>query len=166
MKVVKPRSEFLSNYEVLRHLKGIQKKNNWVFSDKDKKESNKRHRDFGGVNLEMVVKDSLQYLESSPCGVIGSIDSFKQLMIFLNQFELMKAEKLQIVNTLPRSMVLLYALVEECDQRFSEAESELIIEKINELYPVEEEAEGEEDGEEAEEAEEVEGEDVEAEADN
>lgn len=147
MKVLKARDEFLSNYEVLRHLKGIQKKNGWVFSDTDKKDPKKRHRDFGGVNLEMVVKDSLQYLESSPCNDIGPIDKFRELVVFLNQFELMKAEKLQIVNTLPRSMVLLYALVEECDQRFSETDTELIIDKINELFPLADQEEIEQDEE-------------------
>ena len=69
-------------------------------------------------------------------------------MEFLNQFELMKVEKLQIVNSLPRSLVVLYALVEECEDRFGEETSESIIEKINELFPIQEEEEEEEAGEE------------------
>ena len=43
--------------------------------------------------------------------------------------------------------MVLYALVEECEDRFGEETSESIIEKINELFPIQEEEEEEEAGE-------------------
>ena len=41
--------------------------------------------------------------------------------------------------------MVLYALVEECEDRFGEETSESIIEKINELFPIQEEEEEEEE---------------------
>ena len=57
-------------------------------------------------------------------------------MLFLNTLDLVKVEKLQIVNSLPRSMVHLYALIDECDQRFDEDTCESILKKIQELFPI------------------------------
>lgn len=161
MKILNERDKFLSNYEVLDHLKGIKQKYNWTFTPEDdealKKAKGKYKKRFTacGLDLEVVTKEVLSYLDKSPCSAIDSPDSFEKLMTHLNTLDLMKIEKLQIMNTLPRSMVNLYSLVEECDQRFDEDTSQLIIDKINELFPVEEEEEEEEEevGEEGEEGE-------------
>ncbi|CAX41838.1 DNA-directed RNA polymerase III subunit, putative [Candida dubliniensis CD36] len=147
MKVLTERDSFLSNYEVLQHLQNIKKKYNWSFNPDDEKflknKKNKHHFTGCGINLEIITRDVLSCLENNDSSLIQSQESFKQLMEFLNQFELMKVEKLQIVNSLPRSLVVLYALVEECEDRFGEETSEKIIEKINELFPIEQEEEGE-----------------------
>lgn len=147
MKVLTERDSFLSNYEVLQHLQNIKKKYNWSFNSDDEKflknKKNKHHFTGCGINLEIITRDVLSCLENNDSSLIQSQESFKQLMEFLNQFELMKVEKLQIVNSLPRSLVVLYALVEECEDRFGEETSEKIIEKINELFPIEQEEEGE-----------------------
>ena len=157
MKVLTERDSFLSNYEVLQHLQNIKKKYNWSFNPNDEKfmknKKNKHHFTGCGINLEIITRDVLSCLENNESSLIQSTKSFKQLMEFLNQFELMKVEKLQIVNSLPRSLVVLYALVEECEDRFGEETSESIIEKINELFPIQEEeeeeaGEGEGEGEE------------------
>ncbi|KAK6456928.1 putative DNA-directed RNA polymerase III subunit [Scheffersomyces xylosifermentans] len=159
MKILNERDSFLSNYEVAEHLKDIKKKYNWTFTKEDEEEHNndkrKNRKRFAacGLNLEVITRDILAYVANSSTAVIDSPAKFQELMVFLNGFDLMKVEKLQIVNSLPRSMVTLYALVEECDQRFDEERSQSIIDKINELFPVEEEEEEEEE-EEAGEAEE------------
>ncbi|RLV93500.1 DNA-directed RNA polymerase III subunit RPC9 [Spathaspora sp. JA1] len=151
MQILKERDCFLSNYEVAQHLKGIKKKYNWTFTEQDEQELQKdkrgnRNKRFTacGLNLEVITKEVLSYVEHSPSGAITTDDHFKQLVKYLNQFELMKVEKLQIVNNLPRSMVTLYSLVEECDQRFNEDICQGILDKINELFPLEEEEEEEE----------------------
>ncbi|KAI5960033.1 hypothetical protein KGF57_001977 [Candida theae] len=100
-----------------------------------------------GINLEVVTRDVLRFMEKNAEITQVDTDNFKQLMSFLNQFELMKVEKLQIVNCLPRSLVVLYLLIEECEERFSVDVCEGIVGRINELFPVEAE---EEDGEEGE----------------
>lgn len=90
----------------------------------------------------------MSYLEGGPTGQIASTEQFTELIKCLNEFDLMKIEKLQIINSLPRSPVTLYAVVEEFDQRFDDEACEKIIDKINELFPLE----GEEEGEQEEEA--------------
>ncbi|KAK5773954.1 DNA-directed RNA polymerase III subunit RPC17 PWA37_003078 [Arxiozyma heterogenica] len=55
---------------------------------------------------------------------------FTQLMNKLNNFELYKIEKLQIVNQLPTNMVHLFSIVEECDSRFTEDQINEMIELV------------------------------------
>lgn len=56
-------------------------------------------------------------------------------MKYLHELKLTKAEKLQIVNLLPRTMVEFYLIVEECEDRFGEEQVEAILAKIEELFP-------------------------------
>lgn len=151
MKVLNEREAFLLDYEVLQHLTGIKEKFNWSFTPEDDaklKHKKKRFTD-AGLGLEVITRDILLYLSKNAAGSITSETSFGELMTFLNNFDLMKAEKLQIVNSLPRSMVHLYGLVEECDQRLDEDTCQSIIDKIDELFPLpEEDAEEEEQEEE------------------
>lgn len=145
MKVLKERDQFLSDYEVYEHLKTL--KSSWDPNDPKK-------RNHGGIELEAITNDIISYLDDSHCANISSPETFKQLMIFLNGLDLVKVEKLQIVNYLPRSMVHLYSLVEECDQRFDQDTCESILNKINELFPRPEEEEEEMEQEMEEDAEE------------
>lgn len=151
MKVLKERDAFLADYEVLQHLTGLKEKYNWTFSPlEDKDPKNRRKRFTGaGVDLEVITRDITQCLSKQAAGEIPDVSAVKEIMNFLNQYELVKVEKLQILNSLPRTMVHLYALVEECDQRFSEEECEAILAKINDVVPKpEEEQEEEEEAEE------------------
>ncbi len=61
-------------------------------------------------------------------------------MSLLHKFKLTKAEKLQVINLLPRTMVEFYLIVEECEDRFGEAEVESILQHINELFPKKEDS--------------------------
>lgn len=61
--------------------------------------------------------------------------SIAELLSFLQPIKLTKAEKLQIVNLIPRTMVDFYLIVEECEERFKEDEVEAILNKINDLFP-------------------------------
>ncbi|GEQ67281.1 hypothetical protein JCM33374_g945 [Metschnikowia sp. JCM 33374] len=149
MKVLNEREAFLSDYEILQHLTDIKEKFNWSFTPEDDAKSKYKKKRFAGagLGLEAITRDILSYLGKTAVGHITSEASFGELMGFLNTFDMMKAEKLQIVNSLPRSMVHLYGLVEECDQRFDEDACQSIIDKIDELFPVENDAEEEaEDG--------------------
>lgn len=135
MKVTKERDAFLLDFEVLQHLRDIQAEYNWSFSPEEEKNRKRKRFTGAGADLEAITRDVSQYLEGSAAGQVHSAEAFAQLMAFLNGFDLVKVEKLQIVNSLPRSMVHLYALVEECGQRFSEETCEGIIAKISELFP-------------------------------
>lgn len=147
MKILAERAAFLLDFEVFQHLEELKEKYNWTFTPEDdaKQKSKKKRFTAAGLGLEVATRDISQYLSKNAGGSYPSLDAFGQLMAFLNQFELMKAEKLQIVNSLPRSMVHLYGLVEECDQRFDEEVCESILAKINEVVPREEDDEAAED---------------------
>jgi hypothetical protein len=149
MKILEERDKFLCNFEVAEHLNSIKSKYNWTFKEEENdKKKNKKRFTACGLNLEEITRDLSSYLENNSSSMITTQEAFKELMIHLNCLDLMKVEKLQIVNSLPRSMVHLYALVEECDQRFNEETCEGIINKINHLFPIEEQEEEEEEEEE------------------
>lgn len=165
MKILNERDSFLSNFEVGEHLKEIKRKCNWCFTPEDDEEMKskdkrnlKKRFTACGLNLEGLTRDILSYMSKSPTESIETKQKFEELVIFLNNFQLMKAEKLQIVNTLPRSMVVLYALVDEFEARFDEETGERIINKIIELYPIEGDDEEEEEGDGEAEVEQAEGE--------
>ncbi|SGZ48597.1 CIC11C00000005250 [Sungouiella intermedia] len=153
MKILAERSAFLLDYEVLQHLEELKVKYNWTFTPEDEAKQKNRKKRFtsAGLGLEVATRDITLYLSKNAASKYSNSESFTALMTFLNQFELMKVEKLQIVNSLPRSMVHLYGLVEECDLRFDENTCESILAKINELVPLDEadddvdDAEGEEE---------------------
>ncbi|CAI5759791.1 unnamed protein product [Candida verbasci] len=152
MKILSERDSFLSNYEVSQHLKELKQKYHWDFNGEENNNNHKKkHKHFTscGIDLEVITKDVLANLEVSECAQITNKDQFKQLMSFLNQFELMKVEKLQIINSLPRSMVVLFTLIEECEERLGIENCETILGKINEMFPIEQE-EGEEEDQEME----------------
>lgn len=56
-------------------------------------------------------------------------------MKYLHELKLTKAEKLQIVNLLPKTMVEFYLIVEECEDRFGEEQVQAILAKIDQLFP-------------------------------
>lgn len=139
MQVLNPRDKFLCDYEVYKQLSEMKEQYNWIFKDEinEKKKAKKRFTACG-INLEMITRDLLSYMKKMPCSDLNSEHQIIELMEYLNTLDLVKVEKLQIVNSLPRSMVHLFALVEECDQRFDEETCEKIIEKINSLFPLSE----------------------------
>ncbi|KAI5956347.1 hypothetical protein KGF54_000822 [Candida jiufengensis] len=153
MQILKERDAFLSNFEVSEHLKQIKHKYNWTFSEQDEielqqQQQHKKKNRFVecGLNLETITKEVLLFITNTNENLLNPItkENFKQLMEFLNTFELMKIEKLQIMNQLPRSLVVLYLLVEDCEERFDEEKCLEIIAKIDELFPVEQDEEQEE----------------------
>lgn len=155
MQILNERDCFLSNYEVLKHLEEMKLKYNWT-EDKGGNDSRKKKKRFtgGGIELEVITNEVSEYLKNSPCSEIKTDEDLVKIMTFLNGFDLVKVEKLQIINCLPRTMVHLYSLIEECDQRFDQEVCEKILNKIEELFPSEEaHDEQEEDGQEEDEEE-------------
>ncbi|KAG7753360.1 hypothetical protein KL911_002753 [Ogataea haglerorum] len=61
-------------------------------------------------------------------------------MTGLNQYSLMKIEKLEILNRLPRTIVSLFSVIEECDQRFSDEQCNNMLELVQRCFPVAQEA--------------------------
>lgn len=165
MKILQQRDKLLSNFEVYQHICDVQKENEWGFTipPTQKKRKNKFNPQL--LDLEIVTRDLGQYLTKSNQGNDIEQQNFVDLMLFLNSYEIEVIEKLMIMNLLPRSLVNLYAIIEECESRFTQEECEAILEAVEKYFPApvedEDEAEGEEQedvemGDGAEEAEEEE----------
>lgn len=129
----------MSNFEVNQHLIEIQAQNNWNTESKKKRAFN--------PNLEIITRDVTSYLSKSPVAS-QTVENITQAMKELSKYELEKIEKLQILNSTPHSLVNLYSIVEECDQRFTEKEIEDILEIVQRHFPLQEEEEQEEEADE------------------
>lgn len=115
MKIENAREAFLSDFEVLQHL--LQVKEQYKIADKRGKHFKKHGPNL--PDLEAIVRDTTTYLSQQTASRMTEAN-FAAIMKKLNEYELEKIEKLQIINQLPYSMVHLYAIVEECDTRFTE----------------------------------------------
>lgn len=69
-------------------------------------------------------------IKKSPISKLND-ETFTEFMNKLNQYDLYKIEKLQIMNQMPTNMVYLFAIVEECDSRFTEDQINDILEIIS-----------------------------------
>ncbi|CCD23964.1 DNA-directed RNA polymerase III subunit RPC17 NDAI_0C03040 [Naumovozyma dairenensis CBS 421] len=79
---------------------------------------------------EAKVKNLERDMKSPLCRMNDA--KFSEFVTRLNEYELFKVEKLQIVNQLPGNMVHLYSIVEECDSRFTNEQIETMLSIIKE----------------------------------
>ncbi|CAB4254913.1 similar to Saccharomyces cerevisiae YJL011C RPC17 RNA polymerase III subunit C17 [Maudiozyma barnettii] len=144
MKVLERRDAFLSDYEVLQFLTKLEYQHGWDDDTQAQLQQNRRKkiktkRPYNNITLQRIARDTISYLRVNKSYVpqededettknenmISPIHKlndaqFSELMVTLNKFELFKIEKLQIVNQMPRNLVHLYSIIEECDSRFTE----------------------------------------------
>lgn len=76
------------------------------------------------------------YLRDRPAGNGAHPQSTDSINTFVNEikrFELEKAEVLQLINITPQSLPVLYNVIEECDQRFSNEEMEELLRLVEGL---------------------------------
>jgi hypothetical protein len=76
-------------------------------------------------NLQTIILEVQAYLRDRPAGNTQTPQSIERMTGFLKELHeygisLEKAEKLQIINSAPSSIPVLYTLVEECEERLSE----------------------------------------------
>lgn len=137
MKIIQQRDKLLSNFEVYEHLCSVQSENNWAFTIPQSKTKNKRKFNPQLLDLEIITRDLSQYLTKMNHNNESEINRKKliDLMIELNNFELEVIEKLMIINSLPRSLVNLYAIIEECEDRFDQNQCEFILECVAKHFP-------------------------------
>lgn len=144
MKVLELRSAFFSDYETLQFLSKLQRQHHWDDESQEiaKGKRMKSHRPYNHPELQAITADTIAYLSAdkglpqeegtvtrSPLCSLND-ERFTELVRGLNQFDLFQAEKLQIVNQLPSTLVHLYAVVEECDSRFTEDQQQQLLELI------------------------------------
>ncbi|KAI8801997.1 calcitonin gene-related peptide-receptor component protein, partial [Cladochytrium replicatum] len=122
MEVLDPQLALLSNWEVLAILK-------------EEAESAKRDvlRTPGTQqkfqDLKTVEYEVISFLSKSPCAEQDR-QSVSQLLAKLERFNLTKAEKLQIINLKPQSLIDLHLIVEEIESRLSDEYKEEILRAV------------------------------------
>ncbi|KAK1247058.1 hypothetical protein MKX08_000860 [Trichoderma sp. CBMAI-0020] len=125
MKVIEAQNAVLSNYEVLQHLS--QQKNLY-----------KLRKRRGPPNLETVVRELIQYLQSYPNPLSQKPSAYtpnciSQLLERLSPYELSKGEVVMILNLRPASVAALNTVIEEMAERFSDEQQEEIVNIILEV---------------------------------
>lgn len=145
MKVLEARNAFFSDYETLQFLSKLQRHHHWDDESSQDKRL-KSQRPYNHPQLQAITSDTLAYLNAdkglpqedgtilrSPLSTLND-ERFTELVRALNKFDLFQAEKLQIVNQLPGTLVHLYAVVEECDARFTQDQQQQLIELIQSYH--------------------------------
>ena len=149
MKIIQHQDKLISNFEAYQHVVSIQKKNDWglTIPPPEKKRRGKFNPQL--LDLEIITRDLSQYLVKVNQTNESTQESFVGLMLVLNTYEIEVIEKLMIMNLLPRSLVNLYAIIEECEDRFTQEQCEDILANVEKFYPApqvdDEEAEGQEE---------------------
>lgn len=118
--MTKESSAMLCNYEVYSLLMESEKKTNQP------------------SNVATISYETTRYLKDTPCSS-QSPEAIKNLMEAVEPLKLTKAEKLQLLNLRPCSLVELQLIVEELDERLkTEEEIEEFLTVLKENLPVEE----------------------------
>ena len=69
-------------------------------------------------NLGTITYETIKYLERTPCG-LQTPEHVSSFMEAMKDFQLTKAEKLQLLNSRPSSLVEMHLMVEESEERFT-----------------------------------------------
>ncbi|PNP40416.1 hypothetical protein TGAM01_v205006 [Trichoderma gamsii] len=125
MKVIEAQNAVLTNYEVLQHLS--QQKNLY-----------KLRKRRGPPNLETVVRELIQYLQSYPNPLSQKPSAYtpnciSQLLERLSPYELSKGEVVMILNLRPASVAALNTVIEEMAERFNDEQQEEMVNIILEV---------------------------------
>ncbi|KAI0326232.1 hypothetical protein GY45DRAFT_1339600 [Cubamyces sp. BRFM 1775] len=137
MEVLNQRSALLSNYEVLTLLKELESdhlaRTKTALRIKKEEEAAglpPKHQappDDVCENLRTVEVEAIQYLSADYQPTAAQSDEgIAQLTRTLGQWDLTKAEKLQIVNLAPTEPVELYVIVEELEDRFGDQMEDIL----------------------------------------
>lgn len=135
MEVIDVTSSLPCNAEVLQFLK-----------ENRSRLAGKSSKDKGQAKAATVVLETLNYLEKTPagklCNKLSTSSKISDFIIGLEKFKLTSSEQLQIINHCPQSQVEIQLLVEESEERLSEADVDEILDLIN-VHLLEENESGE-----------------------
>lgn len=120
MEVINKNGALLSNAEVYKLLKEIKEKEKLKYLK----------------NLATVSYEAIKYLEESPAAHQNE-ESIRHYLETIKDhgFQLTKAEKLQILNQRPTTVVEFQLLIEECEERFSEEAINSILDIVQRTLP-------------------------------
>ncbi|KZP01879.1 hypothetical protein CALVIDRAFT_20626 [Calocera viscosa TUFC12733] len=122
MEVVNARTAFLSNYEVLSLLQEL-----------DSAALSAGTYVQLPANQRLIMTEARAYLTSKHVDApLQTAQSVQHLTRGLAKFDLTKAEKLQIVNLMPTTMVVLYTIIEDFEYRFPSDSADGILSLVQE----------------------------------
>ena len=123
MEVKNSSSALISNYEVFALLKDIQSGQN------GQRKPNKEQS-----SLATVCFSTLKYLEKTPCQ-FQSDDVVEKFLKALAPYKFTKAEKLQLLNHRPTTDAEIALIIEECEERLSDEQTEQLLQLISKFLP-------------------------------
>lgn len=123
MEVVNPCCALLSNYEVYNLLKETR-------ADYKKLKNNFAKKNLRNANT--VAYETLKYFENVSSCRFSSEETIPDFIHSVQHLSLSKAELLQLVNLRPTTHVELHAVLEECEERYSEDQIAGLLETIRE----------------------------------
>ncbi|KAJ1824857.1 hypothetical protein GGH91_000673 [Coemansia sp. RSA 2671] len=136
MEVLDRQEALVSNYEVLMVLQEEDQRH--------KKIKPKSHVKYP-ENVSTLKFEALQYLNGTACST-QSAAQIAALKSGLAGYDLTKAEVLQIINLRPKKPVELFLIIEECEERFGDAEIEEIMRVILTALPRDDDDDDDEEG--------------------
>lgn len=122
MEVKSENHAMLSNFEVLGLLKDIQ-------AGRGQKKPNKYQ-----TNLATITYETIKCLEQWPCNH-QTPEGIMAVMTALTPYRLTPAEKLQLINLKPSSAVEIQLIVEESEERLTEAQIEELLDLLSTHLP-------------------------------
>ncbi|KAI8074092.1 RNA polymerase II [Gongronella butleri] len=119
------RAALISNYEVLSLLR----------ERRDYQKHMEKHAQIEyPERLRTIQFELAGYLEKTPAST-QTPENIKQLLDALVEFDLTLGEKLHIINHRPISAVEVYLLIEECEERLSEEDTQRLVEIVETYLP-------------------------------
>lgn len=111
--MLQAQEKLLTNYEVLSHL-------------------GQSKQDKAPENLATITFQLQKYLQSANKGAAVSSDTaLTRRLRTLQAYDLEKIEKIMVLNAMPRKLVELHVLIEECDQRFTQEQLETLLQELH-----------------------------------
>lgn len=123
MKLLDPRSAFLSNHEVEAHLRELSQRQDALI------QAGSYSTALESENLRTIQYELGEYLEREPCRIYTT-DQLAALMQALKHWQLTKVERLMLVNQVPNNRAELEPLVEELSERFDEQQVQDLIDLV------------------------------------
>ena len=88
------------------------------------------------TNVATIAYETIKHLEKTPCRYQDT-ETIQEFLRALQRYDFTKAEKLQLLNLRPTSVVEMQLIIEELDERLkTEEELEKLVELIEEKLPV------------------------------
>ncbi|KAI9846666.1 MAG: hypothetical protein M1837_003721 [Sclerophora amabilis] len=139
MKILETQSAHLTHYEVLSHLESLRRRHTATAQKRGSSAAMK------SGNMETVMKEVVDYLHRRPSPLASTntydTNTIRNLFTALQPFDLTKAELLMIINLRPSNLTILDTIIEEMDERFTEAEQEEILRLVGEVLGLDEDSE-------------------------